>query len=350
LVHSYGAVLDNPQLVVMCVVGDGEAETGPLAASWHSNKFVNPALDGAVLPVLNLNGYKIAGPTVLARIPQDELADLMRGYGHEPLFVTGDEPAEVHELLATAMDRAMDLIASVQADARSGRAVGRPRWPMIVLRTPKGWTGPAVVDGLPVEGTWRAHQVPLAETRSNPEHRAQLETWMRSYRPEMLFDQDGRLVPELQALAPTGARCMSANAHANGGLLMRDLVMPDFRDFAVPVQRPAAGSSQATRVLGDFLAGVIARNPDRFRLMALTRPPPTGCPACSRRRTGPGTPLPCPVTITSHPTAGSWRCCRNISARDGSRDICSPGAMACSTATRRSSTSSTRCSTSTPSG
>jgi xylulose-5-phosphate/fructose-6-phosphate phosphoketolase len=267
LVHSYGAVLDNPQLVVMCVVGDGEAETGPLAASWHSNKFVNPALDGAVLPVLNLNGYKIAGPTVLARIPQDELADLMRGYGHEPLFVTGDEPAEVHELLATAMDRAMDLIASVQADARSGRAVGRPRWPMIVLRTPKGWTGPAVVDGLPVEGTWRAHQVPLAETRSNPEHRAQLETWMRSYRPEMLFDQDGRLVPELQALAPTGARCMSANAHANGGLLMRDLVMPDFRDFAVPVQRPAAGSSQATRVLGDFLAGVIARNPDRFRLM-----------------------------------------------------------------------------------
>nr|MCW2728867.1 phosphoketolase [Aeromicrobium sp.] len=265
--HSYGAVLDNPQLVVMCVVGDGEAETGPLAASWHSNKFVNPALDGAVLPVLNLNGYKIAGPTVLARIPQDELADLMRGYGHEPLFVTGDEPAEVHELLATAMDRAMDLIASVQADARSGRAVGRPRWPMIVLRTPKGWTGPAVVDGLPVEGTWRAHQVPLAETRSNPEHRAQLETWMRSYRPEMLFDQDGRLVPELQALAPTGARCMSANAHANGGLLMRDLVMPDFRDFAVPVQRPAAGSSQATRVLGDFLAGVIARNPDRFRLM-----------------------------------------------------------------------------------
>ncbi|MBC7631455.1 phosphoketolase, partial [Aeromicrobium sp.] len=267
LVHAYGAAFDNPDLLVMCVIGDGEAETGPLAASWHSNKFLNPVTDGAVLPVLHLNGYKIANPTVLSRIPQQELESLLRGYGHDPIFVIGDDPADVHEQLATALDRAADQIAAIQIEARDGIAGERPCWPMIVLRTPKGWTGPKIVDGLAVEGTWRSHQVPLSETRSNPEHRALLEQWMRSYRPEELFDDDGRLVPELQGLAPVASRRMSANPHANGGLLERDLVMPDFRDHAVAVERPASGHSEATRVLGNLLAGVMTRNPDRFRVM-----------------------------------------------------------------------------------
>jgi xylulose-5-phosphate/fructose-6-phosphate phosphoketolase len=276
LVHAYGAAFDNPDLLVLCVVGDGEAETGPLAASWHSNKFLNPVTDGAVLPVLHLNGYKIANPAVLARIPDDELAALMRGYGYEPHFVTGDDPAAVHQQLAAALDEVLDKIAAMQREARetttpgchgAGPPAARPAWPMIVLRTPKGWTGPKEVDGLPVEGTFRAHQVPLSETRSNPEHRALLEQWMRSYRPEELFDATGRLVPRLQALPPRGARRMSASPHANGGLLLHDLVMPDFRSYAVPVGRPAAEVSEATRVLGAFLRDVIARNPGSFRLM-----------------------------------------------------------------------------------
>jgi len=267
LVHAYGAALDNPDLVVLCVVGDGEAETGPLAASWHSNKFLNPVTDGAVLPVLHLNGYKIANPTVLARIPEEELAELLRGYGHEPFFVAGDDPAEVHQKLAATLDLVMDKIAAIQSDARSGDSSVRPRWPLIVLRTPKGWTGPKVVDGVQVEGTWRAHQVPLSETRTNPGHRELLEQWMRSYRPEVLFDDAGKLVPELQALAPVGHRRMSANPHANGGRLLRDLVMPDFRAYGVAVGHPAAEMSEATRVLGEFLGVVIARNPDTFRLM-----------------------------------------------------------------------------------
>jgi len=277
LLHAYGAAFDNPDLLVLCVVGDGEAETGPLAASWHSNKFINPVTDGAVLPVLHLNGYKIANPTVLARIPDDELAALMRGYGYQPHFVTGDEPAAVHEQLAATLDEVLDSVAAIQRQARAaaGASTGgqpadgaaRPLWPMIVLRTPKGWTGPKEVDGLPVEGTWRAHQVPLAETRTNARHRKQLEQWMRSYRPEELFDGTGQLIPALQALAPEGDLRMSASPHANGGLLLRDLAMPDFREYAVPVERPAAGFSEATRVLGTFLRDVIARNPDRFRLM-----------------------------------------------------------------------------------
>jgi xylulose-5-phosphate/fructose-6-phosphate phosphoketolase len=270
LVHAYGAAFDNPDLLVLCVVGDGEAETGPLAASWHSNKFLNPVTDGAVLPVLHLNGYKIANPTVLARIPEDELAQLMRGYGYEPHFVTGDDPAAVHQQLAATLDEVLDTIAAIQHDARGGAGgTQQPRrlWPMIVLRTPKGWTGPKEVDGLPVEGTWRAHQVPLAETRSNAQHREMLEAWMRSYRPEELFDATGRLVPHLQALAPHGARRMSASPHANGGLLLRDLALPDFRDYAVPVDRPAVEFSEATKVLGAFLRDVIARNPGDFRLM-----------------------------------------------------------------------------------
>lgn len=267
LVHAYGAAFDNPDLVVACVVGDGEAETGPLAASWHSNKFLDPARDGAVLPILHLNGYKIANPTVLARIPHDELESLLRGYGYCPITVAGDDPANVHQQLAAALDDAFDDIAAIQRDARNGASTERPVWPMIVLRTPKGWTGPKVVDGKQVEGTWRAHQVPLAETHDNPAHRAQLEEWLRSYRPEELFDDDGRLRPELRSLPPRGDRRMSANPHANGGLLLHDLDLPDFRDYAVDVSAPGAQTHEATRVLGAFLRDVIARNPDRFRLM-----------------------------------------------------------------------------------
>ena len=267
LVHAYGAAFDNPDLVVACVVGDGEAETGPLAASWHSNKFLNPVCDGAVLPILHLNGYKIANPTVLARIPHDELESLLRGYGYRPITVAGDDPTDVHQQLAAALDEAFDDIAAIQLDARSGASTERPVWPMIVLRTPKGWTGPQVVDGKQVEGTWRAHQVPLPETRDNPAHRAQLQKWLLSYQPAELFDDNGRLRAELRALAPGGDRRMSANPHANGGLLLHDLDLPDFRDYAVAVSQPATTTHEATRVLGTLLRDVIARNRDRFRLM-----------------------------------------------------------------------------------
>jgi xylulose-5-phosphate/fructose-6-phosphate phosphoketolase len=267
LVHAYGAAFDNPDLVVACVIGDGEAETGPLAASWHSNKFLNPVTDGAVLPILHLNGYKIANPTVLARIPQEELESLLYGYGYRPITVAGDDPANVHRQLATAFDEAFDQIGAIQQAARLDGEKGRPLWPMIVLRTPKGWTGPKVVDGKNVENTWRSHQVPLSETHTNPEHMAQLEQWLRSYRPEELFDDHGVLRPELRALAPAGQRRMSANPHANGGLLLRDLDLPDFTDYAVTVDEPASETAEATRVLGTFLRDVIVRNPDRFRLM-----------------------------------------------------------------------------------
>jgi xylulose-5-phosphate/fructose-6-phosphate phosphoketolase len=267
LVHAYGAAFDNPNLLVACVVGDGEAETGPLAASWHSNKFLNPARDGAVLPILHLNGYKIANPTVLARIPEDELAALLTGYGYAPRFVTGDEPEAVHQELAATLDAICDDIAAIQQAAREDGATERPRWPMIVLRTPKGWTGPKEVDGLPAEGTWRSHQVPLAGLRDNPEHLRQLEDWLRSYQPEDLFDDGGALVPELAALAPDGERRMGANPHANGGLLLRGLELPDFRDYAVDVPAPTKTTSEATRVLGQWLRDVTELNPDRFRIM-----------------------------------------------------------------------------------
>jgi xylulose-5-phosphate/fructose-6-phosphate phosphoketolase len=259
LVHAYGAVFDNPDLVALCVVGDGEAETGPLAASWHSNKFVNPARDGAVLPVLHLNGYKIANPTVLARIPKDELRALLEGYGHAPRFVEGDEPAAVHEALAEVLDASLDEIAEIQQSARAG-PVERPRWPMIVLRTPKGWTGPKQVDGQPAEGTFRSHQVPLANLSKNPEHLRQLEEWMRSYRPHELFDDGGALRPELRALRPEGDRRMGANPHANGGLLLHDLRLPDFRDYAVDVDEPATSTSEATKVLGTWVRDVMRAN------------------------------------------------------------------------------------------
>ncbi|HEU4942467.1 MAG TPA: phosphoketolase family protein [Gaiellaceae bacterium] len=267
LVHAFGAAFDNPDLVVACVVGDGEAETGPLAASWHSNKFLNARTDGAVLPILHLNGYKIANPTVLARIPEDELVALLRGYGWEPLLVDGDDPEEVHQAFAAALDRALDRIREIQRAARDDGETRRPSWPMIVLRTPKGWTGPKEVDGLPTEGSWRSHQVPMTDVRDNPAHLALLEDWLRSYRPEELFDDGGRLRPDLAELPPRGTRRMSANPHANGGELLRDLALPDFRDYAVEVGKPGTGTSEATRVLGTFLRDVIARNPDNFRIV-----------------------------------------------------------------------------------
>ncbi|HEY0811901.1 MAG TPA: phosphoketolase family protein [Pseudonocardia sp.] len=262
LVHAFGAVFDNPNLLAVCVVGDGEAESGPLAASWHSNKFLEPHRDGVVLPILHLNGYKIANPTVLARIPQDDLAALLRGYGYAPRFVSGHEPKAVHEEFAATLDEVLDEIAAIKADPPAAR----PTWPMIVLRTPKGWTGPKEVDGQQVEGTFRAHQVPLGATRTNAGHRAQLEQWMRSYRPEELFDDEGRLMPELRAFAPEGLRRMSANPNTNGGLVLRALAMPDFRDYAVAVERPGLATSSATTVLGEFLRDVMSRNTDRFRL------------------------------------------------------------------------------------
>jgi xylulose-5-phosphate/fructose-6-phosphate phosphoketolase len=267
LMHAYGAAFDNPDLVVACVVGDGEAETGPLAASWLSNVFLNPARDGAVLPILHLNGYKIANPTLLARIPEDDLVSMMKGYGYQPYLVTGDDPAAVHQELAATLDRALDEIAAIQRHARTTGELTRPRWPMLVLRTPKGWTGPSKVDGVQVENTWRAHQVPLSEVRENPAHLAALEQWLRSYRPEELFDATGAPVPELRDLPPRGNRRMSANPHANGGLLLRDLVLPDFRDYAMPVPHPGGSTSEATRVLGSWLRDVMRGNPDRFRLL-----------------------------------------------------------------------------------
>ena len=269
LVHAYGAAFDNPDLIVACVIGDGEAETGPLAASWHSNKFLNPARDGAVLPILHLNGYKIANPTVLGRLGDDEIRALFRGLGHEPLFVEGDEPQNMHRLMADALDVALASIRSIQHKARNGGAGDRPTWPVVVLRSPKGWTGPKEVDGLKVEGFWRAHQVPIADPRKNAAHLALLEQWMKSYEPEKLFDQAGRLVGELQALAPQGARRMGANPHANGGLLKRELKLPDFHAYAVEVQRPGGVTAEATRELGKYLRDVMELNAGarNFRLM-----------------------------------------------------------------------------------
>ena len=266
LAHAFGAAFDNPDLLVACVVGDGEAETGPLATSWHSNKFLSPRTDGAVLPILHLNSYKIANPTVLARIPERELVALLEGYGWRPILVTGADPMPVHRALAAALDDALEDIDRIQREARAGGPTVRPVWPMIALRTPKGWTGPREVDGLPVEGTWRAHQVPVPAVRDNPDHLRVLEAWLRSYRPEELFGAEGRLVDEVAAIAPEGERRMSASPHANGGLLLRDLALPDFRGYAVPVERPATSASEATRVLGGFLRDVIDRNRETFRL------------------------------------------------------------------------------------
>ncbi|UGA44650.1 phosphoketolase family protein [Bradyrhizobium quebecense] len=270
LVHAYGAVFDNPDLIAVCVVGDGEAETGPLAASWHSNKFLNPVQDGAVLPILHLNGYKIANPTVLGRMDDEEVRSLFIGYGYEPLFVEGDDPHAMHRLMADTLDTALAGIRSIQQAAHQQTGgLKRPRWPMIVLRSPKGWTGPKEVDGLKVEGFWRAHQVPIANPRGNPEHLKLLEHWMSTYEPDKLFDSNGRLVPELQALAPAGDRRMGANPHANGGLLKRELKLPDFRAHAVEVTAPGDAVAEATRELGKFLREVVELNAEarNFRIM-----------------------------------------------------------------------------------
>jgi xylulose-5-phosphate/fructose-6-phosphate phosphoketolase len=268
LSHAFGAVFDNPALLVACVIGDGEAETGPLAAGWHGNKFLNPATDGAVLPILHLNGYKIANPTVFARIGKEELTEYLRGCGYLPYFVEGDEPARMHQLMAATLDTVIAEIRRIQAVARSEGLEDRPRWPMIVLRTPKGWTGPKVVDGQQVEGTFRAHQVPLEAVRTNPVHLQLLEQWMRGYRPEELFDAGGTLRRELAELAPEGARRMGANPNANGGLLLKDLALPDFRQYAMEVPQPGAVDAEDTRVLGRFLRDVIKLNqhPRTFRL------------------------------------------------------------------------------------
>jgi len=268
LSHAFGAVLDNPDLMVACVVGDGEAETGPLATAWHSNKFLDVATDGAVLPILHLNGYKIANPTILARIPRQELEQLMRGYGWEPHFVEGDDPPTMHRLMAQTLDQVIARIREIQDDARHRGQVQRPVWPMIVLITPKGWTGPKIVDGLAVEGTFRSHQVPLSDPAKNPQHLKLLEDWLKSYRAQEMFDQDGKFKAELQDLAPQGQRRMGANPHANGGLFLRDLRLPEFRQYAVAVPQPGAVQAEDTRVVGAFLRDVIKLNQDQrnFRI------------------------------------------------------------------------------------
>jgi xylulose-5-phosphate/fructose-6-phosphate phosphoketolase len=268
LSHAYGAAFDNPDLIVAAIIGDGEAETGPLAASWHSTKFVDPARDGSVLPILHLNGFKIANPAVLDRIDRDELDALLRGYGHTPYYVEGSDPEQMHQDFARTLDVCLDEIQRINRRAREEGATERPRWPMIVLRSPKGWTGPAEVDGLKIEGSWRSHQVPFTQARENEGHRAVLEQWMRSYGPEELFDDSGAPVEAIRALHPTGERRMSANPHANGGALLRELHLPDFRDYAEPVVNPGTGSVESTRVLGTFLRDVMASNMENFRLFA----------------------------------------------------------------------------------
>jgi xylulose-5-phosphate/fructose-6-phosphate phosphoketolase len=258
--HAYGAAFDNPELIVCCVVGDGEAESGPLAASWHSNKFLNPARDGAVLPILHLNGYKIANPTLLGRMDDATLTQLFTGYGYKPYFVEGREPEAMHQLMAHTMDTILEEIRAIQNAARSGNASALPVWPMIIMRTPKGWTGPKIVDGRPVEDTWRAHQVPLTDFVKNPGHVKMLEDWMKSYQPEELFDKTGKFIPEFAELAPSGNRRMGANLHANGGLLLRDLSIPDFRDYALPVTKPGTEFAESTRILGQLLRDIMRRN------------------------------------------------------------------------------------------
>lgn len=266
LSHAYGSVFDNPDLISVCVVGDGEAETGALATAWHSNKFLNPIRDGAVLPVLHLNGYKIANPTILSRISHEELEALFKGYGYKPYFVEGCDPALMHQKMADILETAISEIKAIQAEARSTGIAKRPLWPMIVLRSPKGWTGPTEVNGHKVEGFWRSHQVPMADVTTNPTHLKLLEDWMRSYKPEELFDANGRLIPELKTLAPQGTKRMSASPHANGGVLRKDLRLPDFRDYGVPVEYPGKSEVENTNPLGKFLRDVMRNNLQNFRV------------------------------------------------------------------------------------
>jgi xylulose-5-phosphate/fructose-6-phosphate phosphoketolase len=267
LAHAYGAVFDNPDLIAACVVGDGEAETGPLATSWHSNKFLNPVHDGAVLPILHLNGYKIANPTVLSRLDDKELESLFVGYGYKPYFVDGSDPETMHQLMAGTLDAIVGEIKSIQSEARTHGFTTRPQWPMIILRSPKGWTGPKEVNGKKTEGSWRSHQVPFSDMANNPENITLLEEWMKSYKPEELFDENGTFRQDLAELAPEGERRMGANPHANGGILLKELKMPDFRDYAVDVSNPGTNYAQATRISGEFLRDVMKMNPQTFRVM-----------------------------------------------------------------------------------
>jgi len=346
LSHAYGAAFDNPGLIVAAVVGDGEAETGPLATSWHSNKFLNPAHDGVVLPILHLNGYKIANPTVLARISREELEQLFRGYGYTPYIVEGHEPEPMHQHMAATLDQVIADIRRIQTDARTNGVTTRPRWPIIILITPKGWTGPKVVDGQAVEGTFRAHQVPLSEPREHPEHLEILERWMRSYKPEELFDAHGRLLPELAELAPTGARRMGANPHANGGILLRDLIMPDFQDYAVDVPAPGAVNSEDARVLGRFLRDVIQLNANQrnFRLFGPDETVSNRLDAVFEVTERQWVADTIPGDDHLAPDGRVIEMLTSISARAGWRATCSRAAMACSTATRPSFTLLTRCS------
>jgi xylulose-5-phosphate/fructose-6-phosphate phosphoketolase len=344
LMHAFGAAFDNPDLLVACVVGDGEAETGPLATSWHSNKFLNPRTDGAVLPILHLNGWKIANPTVLARIPEAELVSFLEGCGWRPLLVTGSDPEAVHRDLAAALDEALDEIAALQAEARAdGASPTRPRWPMLVLRTPKGWTGPENVDGRPVEGTWRAHQVPVAEAREDAAHRAILEEWLRSYRPEELFDESGRLLPELAELSPSRDRRMSANPHANGGELLRDLVRRTSETMPSRSISPARAWARPRGCSARSCATSSPRTRGTSASSGPTRRPRTASATSSPRPAGRGWRTSCPSTRVSRRTAGSWRCSRSTCARAGSRATSSRAGTDSSTATRPSSTSWTRC-------
>ena len=295
LFHAYGAVFDNPDLIACCVVGDGEAETGPLATSWHSNKFLNPQTDGAVLPILHLNGYKIANPAVLARISHEELENLFVGYGYQPIFVEGEEPDAMHERMAAAVDQALDAIRDIQQRARHGGETLRPRWPLIVLRSPKGWTGPKLIDGKKSEGNWRSHQVPFSDM-DKPEHIQLLDDWLQSYRPQELFDADGRLHPELAALAPVGERRMGANPHANGGVLLHDLRLPDFRDYAVDVPSPGGKRAESTRSMGFFLRDVMQKNPHNFRVFG---PDETASNRLGALFEPPVVPQPIPIPVRS---------------------------------------------------
>ena len=353
LSHAFGAAFDNPGLIVACVIGDGEAETGPLATSWQSTRFLNPVSDGAVLPILHLNGYKISNPTVLARIEQEDLRQFLRGCGWEPHFAEGDDPEEMHQLMAGTLEKAIESIRQIQHSARTGGDTTRPRWPMIVLKSPKGWTGPKFVDGLQVEGTFRAHQVPVLVDADHPDHLEQLETWMRSYKPEELFDADGRLLPDLAELAPNGDRRMGANPHTNGGALLRDLHMPDFRVHAVEVPAPAPSmprtpwswaSSCGTWSSSTWIAGISGSS-------VPTRRSRTSWARSSRKPAASGTPRRCLATSFSPLPGGCWtRCSASTSAKGGSRATCSPGGTGYSIATRLSFTSSTPCSISTPNG
>jgi xylulose-5-phosphate/fructose-6-phosphate phosphoketolase len=330
LSHAYGMVLDNPDLIAACVVGDGEAETGPLATAWHSNKFVNPVRDGAVLPILNLNGYKIANPTVLSRISHEELEALFVGYGYTPYFVEGHEPAAMHQRMAAVLEETIGQIQARQQEARRSGKACRPRWPMIVLRSPKGWTGPKEIKGRKVEGSWRSHQVPFADVRGNPAHLKLLADWMRSYKPEELFDGNGSLVPALKALAPRGKRRMSANPHANGGLLRRELKLPDFRKYAVEVPARGTVAHENTRPLGEYLRDVLKENPTNFRVF------------------GPDETASNRLQAVYEATKKTWMA--DLLPEDADGGDCSPDGTPSSTPTRPSPTSSTPCSTSTPSG